>query len=340
MTVSRSSLPGEHELIARHFAPLSRGFAGAYGLLDDAAVISPAPGNELVLKTDVVVAGVDFADDTPAEVVARKALRVNLSDLAAKGAVPRAYLVALILPDTIGESWVAAFAAGLAHDQVEFSVHLVGGDMSGTAGPVTVAVTALGEAPVGGIIRRGGARPGDLIFVTGTIGDAALGLAVLRGSFPQLDAESAAFLAGRCRLPHPRVGVGPRLLGLATAAIDISDGLIADLRHVCAVSRLSAALEAGRVPLSPAAACAIQHDEQLLAAALTGGDDYEILFTAPPGALERVRMLADSCRVPITPIGRMVAPAGADSPDLVVLGKGGEPLHFASEGWTHFGKPR
>ncbi len=340
MTASRSPLPGEHELIARHFSPLSRGFPGAYDLLDDAAVISPAPGSELVVKTDAVVAGVDFTGESPADLIARKALRVNLSDLAGKGAAPRAYLVDLIVPDTIDETWVAAFAAGLARDQVEFAVHLIGGDMSSTAGPITVAVTALGEAPIGRIIRRGGARVGDTIFVTGTIGDAALGLSVLRGTLPGLDAQSAAFLAGRCRLPQPRVGLGPKLLGIATAGLDISDGLIADLRHLCGVSRLSAVIEAATVPLSPAALTAIERDGRLMAAVLTGGDDYEILFTAPPAAAGRIQGLSQSCGVPITPVGRMVASTDAGRPDLLVIGKDGAPIHFTSEGWTHFGGRR
>jgi thiamine-monophosphate kinase len=170
---THTNLPGEFALIARYFAPLSAGSAGAYGWLDDAAVITPAPGCELVVKTDAVIGGIDFPPDEAAGLVARKALRVNLSDLAAKGATPRAYLLDLILPRDIDDAWVAAFAAGLAQDQAEYSVRLVGGDMSATPGPVTIAVMALGEIPIGRIIRRGGARAGDGIFVTGTIGDAA-----------------------------------------------------------------------------------------------------------------------------------------------------------------------
>ncbi len=338
--VSRFSLPSEHELIARHFAPLSRGFAGAWNLLDDVAVMSPSAGHELVIKSDAVVEGVDFDDHTPADLIARKALRVNLSDLAAKGATPRAYLVDLIVPETTGETWIAAFASGLAHDQVEFSVHLIGGDMSSTTGPVTVAVTALGDVPMGRIVRRGGAHPGDLIYVTGTIGDAALGLSVLRGELPDLDMESAAYLAGRCRLPHPRVSIGPKLLGIATASIDVSDGLVADLRHICQVSRLSAVVDAGEVPLSPAARMVVRGEGEWLAAALTGGDDYEILFTAPPTASERIQAISQACRIPVTPVGRMASLMDGEPPAPVILGSDGEPLHFASEGWTHFGRRR
>jgi thiamine-monophosphate kinase len=335
--MSKPHLPSEFELIERYFAPLARGFPGACGLRDDAAVISPAAGNELVAKTDIIVCGVDFQPDAPAERVARKALRVNLSDLAAKGATARAYLLDLIVPETIDEAWIAAFARGLAHDQNEYGVHLIGGDTSSTSGPITVAVSALGEVPTGRIIRRGGARPGDDVYVTGTIGDAALGLAVVRGELSGLDADAAAFLVERHRLPQPRVALGPRLLGIATASIDISDGLVADLRHVCEVSALSADIEARRVPLSAAARRALAADPQRLAAALTGGDDYEILFTAPAAAHAQIAALARSSGVPITAIGRMVPASAAGHPSVIVRGERGQPLAFASEGWTHFG---
>ncbi len=334
----KPNLPGEFELIERYFAPLARAFPGAYALLDDAAVISPAAGTELVMKSDTVVAGIDFPPGDPADLIARKALRVNLSDLAAKGAVPRAYLLDLILPDTIDEAWIAAFAAGLAGDQAEYGVHLIGGDMSSTSGPITIAVTAVGEAPVGRIIRRGGAQAGDIIFITGTIGDATLGLSVLRAALPALDDGSAAFLLDRYRLPQPRVALGPRLIGIASAALDVSDGLVADLRHICAVSRLAAVIEAGTVPLSAAARCAIDGDPARLAGALTGGDDYEILFTAPPAAAARIAELSRSCGTPITPIGRMTALPQGEPPRVTVLDGAGRPLRFTSEGWTHFGK--
>ncbi len=335
--MAKPPLPSEFELIARYFAPLARAFPGAYGLLDDAAVISPAPGNELVVKTDTIVSGVDFPSDVPADLVARKGLRVNLSDLAAKGAAPRAYLLDLVLPDTVDEAWIAAFAAGLAHDQAEFGVHLIGGDMSSTSGPMAIVVCAFGEAPIGQIIRRGGAQPDDSVFVTGTIGDAALGLCVLRAALPALDATSAAYLVDRYRIPRPRVALGPQLIGIASAGIDVSDGLVADLRHICAVSHLSAIIEARSVPLSLAARVAIDDDSQRLATALTGGDDYEILFTAPPAAAARIGELSRSSGVPITPIGRMAVPSEVNQPRVAVIDYLGRPLGFASEGWTHFG---
>ncbi len=336
--VSNNPLPDEFELIARYFAPLSEGFPGAYGLLDDAAVISPAFGYELVVKTDAIVEEVDFLSAAPADRVARRALRVNLSDLAAKGARPRAYLLDLMLPQTLDEAWIANFAAGLAHDQAVYGVHLIGGDMSSTPGPITIAVTALGEAPIGRIIRRGGARPEDLIFVTGTIGDAALGLSVVRGALPDLDAASAGFLRERYEIPQPRVTLGTKLIGVATAGIDISDGLIADLRHVCTVSRLSATIRASAVPLSAAAATAIGSRPERLATALTGGDDYEILFTAPATAENQVRELSRASGVAVTEIGRMVAAENTAAGQVLVVSSRGEPISLPVEGWTHFGR--
>ena len=338
--MSKSSLPSEFELIARYFAPLARAFPGAYGLLDDAAVITPAPGNELVVKTDTIVGGIDFLPDDPANLIARKGLRVNLSDLAAKGAVPRAYLLDLVLPNTVEEAWIAAFVSGLAHDQAEYAIHLIGGDTSSTSGPITIAVTAFGEAPIGQMIRRSRAQAGDTIFVTGTIGDAALGLSVLSSVLSSLDAASAAFLVDRYRLPQPRAALGPQLIGIATAGLDVSDGLVADLRHLCAVSRLDAVIEAGSVPLSPAARVAISGDPKRLATALTGGDDYELLFTAPPAAAIRIGELSRSFGTPITPIGRTRALRAGDLPRVVVLDSLGRTLRFASEGWTHFGNRR
>ena len=333
----RAFLPNEFELIARYFAPLARSFPGAYGLRDDAAVISPSSGNELVVKTDTIVAGIDFPPDAAPDLIARKALRVNLSDLAAKGARPIAYLLDLVLPAAIDETWIAAFAAGLANDQTEFGVALIGGDTSSTPGPLVIAVSLFGEAPTGRIIRRGGARVDDLIFVTGTIGDAALGLLALSGALPELDAAATSFLLDRYRLPRPRVKLGPELIGIATASIDISDGLLADLHHLCEVSELDAIVQLGSVPLAPAARAVTEEDVQRLSTVLTGGDDYELLFTAPQEAADRLAMLSQSIGVPVTPIGRMTVPANGKRPRVVVLDPQHRPLDFPSEGWTHFG---
>jgi thiamine-monophosphate kinase len=337
MTMERKpSLPGEFELIARYFAPLASGFPGAYGLLDDAAVIAPPPGHELVAKTDAIVGDVHFLPDDPADLIARKALRVNLSDLAAKGAVPRAYLLDIMLPKTVSESWIVAFARGLAQDQSEYGVHLIGGDTDSTPGPIAIAVTALGDIPTGRMVRRNGARAGDTIFVTGTIGDAALGIEVLRGAFPSLDAKAAAFLVDRYRLPLPRVTLGPRLVGLANAAIDVSDGLVADLQHVCEVSGLVAVVEAPCVPLSAAARAALAVRPERIADVLTGGDDYEIVFTAPPAATKELTELSQALDVPMAAIGRMQAPSTGARDRVTVLDNTGKPLALHRGGWAHF----
>jgi thiamine-monophosphate kinase len=323
----------EFELIARYFAPLAQGVPGAFDLLDDAALISPAAGCELVAKTDAIVAGVHFLPDDPPDLVARKALRVNLSDLAAKGAEPRAYLLDLMLPESVGEDWLAELARGLAADQEEYAIRLIGGDTNATPGPATIAVVAFGEVPAGQMIRRAGAHAADTVFLTGTLGDAALGLEALRGAWPGLDAGAAGFLADRYRLPRPRVALGPKLRGLASAAIDVSDGLLADLGHLCEASRLSAVVETSRVPLSAAARSALALRPAGIETVLTGGDDYEILFTAPGEATEALSALSRSLGVPITPIGRMQSD---EKGKVVALDASGQPLAFRRAGWTHF----
>jgi len=328
-------MPNEFELIARYFAPLARGFPGAYGLRDDAAVISPAPGCELVVKTDTIVSGIDFFPDTPGDLVGRKALRVNLSDLAAKGATPRAYLLSLALPRSIDERWVAALAEGLARDQTEYGVHLIGGDTGSTTGPVVATVCAFGDVPAGRIVRRGGARPNDLVFVTGTIGDAALGLAALRGELPGLDCDSAAILIDRYRTPRPRVSLASHLAAIATASVDVSDGLLADLRHLCVCSGLSAVITDPSVPMTSAARAVIDSDPKYLVTALTGGDDYEILFTAPASAAAGVAGLSRMSGGAITAIG-YVSTSDPHS-TVTVLDESESALSLHALGWTHFG---
>lgn len=331
-----SRLPGEFELIARYFAPLAGGFPGAYGLLDDAAVISSPAGHELVVKTDAIVGGVHFLEDDAPDLIARKALRVNLSDLAAKGAVARAYLLDIMLPKAIPEAWIATFARGLSVDQDEYGVHLIGGDTDSTPGPVTIAIMALGDVRAGQMIRRWGARAGDTVFVSGTVGDAALGLEVLRGALPSIAGDVGRFLVDRCRLPQPRVTLGPRLTGIASAAIDISDGLLADLRHLCDVSDVAAVIEASRVPLSSAARAVLEIAPERIVTVLTGGDDYEILFTAPPTAAGELTELSRVVDVPITAIGRVEARPAAQRDRITVLDELGQPLAFDRSGWTHF----
>ncbi len=313
----------EFDLIARHFAPLASGAPGAFGLTDDAALVEVGAGRRLVATKDMIVAGVHFLADDPADLIARKLLRVNLSDLAAMGAEPRWYLLAIALPRDADDGWVAGFAAGLGVDQTAFGVHLIGGDTVATDGPLTASITVLGEVDADHAIRRAGARPGDTVYVSGTLGDAALGLRVRRGELPNLDADAQASLIDRYRLPRPRVDLGQGLQGVASAVIDISDGLVADLGHICTQSAVGAEVEAGRVPLSPAARTALDANPELMASVLTGGDDYELLFTA-----EAIDAL--SADPPITAIGRITEASG-----VRVLDNEGAPMTFPSAGYRH-----
>jgi len=322
-------LPDEFELIRRYFAPLAAGVPGAVGLRDDAATLAVPADTELIVTTDAVVAGVHFLADDPADLVAKKALRVNLSDLAAKGGRPTVYFMTLALGPSIDEAWVAAYAGGLAEDQREYGVALAGGDTTATPGPLTIAIVALGEIARGRVLRRGGGRAGDDVYVSGTIGDAALGLAVAKGELGGLGAPSRAFLADRYRLPRPRTTLGPRLPGLAHAALDVSDGLMADLGHLAEASGVSAEIDVALVPLSTAAKTALAAEPARMAAVLTGGDDYEILFSAPSSASAALASLSREVGVPVTRIGRLSAGRGVSI-------RGAEGLALGRGGYRHF----
>lgn len=319
---------GEFGRIARFLAPLAAGAPGALGLTDDAALIDCPPGERLVVTVDAMVEGVHFLPDDPPDLVARKLVRVNLSDLAAMAARPVGYLLTTALPKRRGDDWLAGFAAGLAQDQAEFGIVLLGGDSVSTPGPVSLTLTAFGRVAAGAEVRRGGAKAGDLVFVSGTIGDGALGLEAARGQLDGLlDATDVAFLADRYRLPRPRVGLGPRLSGLAGAMMDVSDGLVGDLGHICEVSGVAGVIAAARVPLSAAAS----RLPDRLATVLTGGDDYELLFTAPPDRQAEILAAAGAAGVPVTAIGRIEAAEG-----VRVLDPAGQDMALAGVGWRHF----
>jgi len=254
MTSSNSDPPprlGEFALIAKLFAPLAKS-AGAFGLLDDVATLLVPQGRELVAKVDAIVEGVHFFRDDPAALVAKKALRVNLSDLAAKGASPIGYLLSLSVAPWCDDDWLTRFAAGLAEDQAKFAISLLGGDTTGTPGALTVSITALGAIEAGRTIRRAGAKAGDLVFVSGTIGDAGAGLALLKREAGPLSPSERETLIGRYRVHEPRLALGQRLIGMASASLDVSDGLIADLGHIAEVSRVRVSIDAPRIPLSAA----------------------------------------------------------------------------------------
>lgn len=322
--------PGEFALIDRYFRPLATD-PGAFGLKDDAALYAQRPDEDLVFTTDIVVESVHFLpEDAPAS-VARKALRVNLSDLAAKGAEPYGYLVALALPDDWTTKWLDSFSRGLAEDQQHYGVTLLGGDTSRSNGALAIAITAIGRVPKGQIVRRAGAKPGDVIFVTGTIGDGALGLALRQGKI-EAKGRGTRHLLDRYLHPQPRVSLAPILRAHATSAMDVSDGLVGDLAHICDVSGVGAEVELARVPLSPAAAGVLSGDKSALQTILNGGDDYEILATVPAGAAEAFSHEAEAAGVPVTRIGTIVD--GKAPP--VVRDIAGKPVAITGTSHAHF----
>ncbi len=314
-------LPAEFALIARHFRPLAG--AGALDLRDDAALLAPPSGRELVLTVDAMIGGVHFLPGDPPDLIGRKLLRVNLSDLAAKGATPLGYLMTVAAPRDTPDAWFAAFAAGLAQDQLEFGVTLLGGDTTSTPGPIALSLTIIGHVAPGTMVRRTGARPGDGVWVTGTIGDGALGLAVAQGKLT----DPTGHLHRRYLLPQPRVGL--KIAGVATAGMDVSDGLVQDLGHLCRAGDLAADIDAALLPLSPAAR---QAGAGSLSTILTGGDDYELLLAVPSDREAALHDAAREAGIPVTRIGRF----RAGPPGVMVRGPDGKPLSLAKGGWSHF----
>jgi thiamine-monophosphate kinase len=319
----------EFERIRRFFAPLAG--PGGLDLLDDAGLVDCRAGRRLVVTADAIVEGVHYLPVDPPELVARKLLRVNLSDLAAMGARPLHYLLTTALPAVHGADWVAAFARGLEEDQRRFQVSLLGGDSVTTPGPAALSLTAIGEVAVGMEIRRSGALVDDLVWVSGTIGDAHLGLAVLRGAYSQLAPEHRTGLIGRFRIPEPRVELGPRLAGLAHAMIDVSDGLLADLGHICETSNVAARVEVEALPLSPAAKEVVDQQIDLRVSLAAGGDDYELLFTAPASATKAIEELSSGLGLPITMIGVIEPGKG-----VRVVDSEGRAIPVDHAGYHHF----
>jgi thiamine-monophosphate kinase len=319
----------EFELISKIFAPLAG--EGSFSLQDDAAVIPPRPGFDLVVTTDAVAEGTDFFAFDPAGSVAQKALRVNLSDLAAKGATPCYYLLGIALPPSITMEWLSAFASGLAADQAAFGILLLGGDTARTEGPLSISVTAFGLAPEGRMIRRAGARAGDDVYVTGTIGDSGGGLAIFKREIHALDEAQRDDLIARYRVPEPPIDFGANYLGsFAGAAIDISDGLIADLGHLARASEVQLRIDADSIPRSEALRAFWGDDDAAIVRAATAGDDYQIAFTAAPSARETVTKAANDCSILVTRIG------SAGPGEGVQLQRQGRILPVSRPGYRHF----
>lgn len=325
----------ETDLIQTYLAPLAAGAPGAFGLKDDAALISPEPGMDIVITTDPVRVGVHFFETDRADDIAWKALAVNVSDLAAKGARPLAYTMALAFPEAPAQAWMQSFADGLKAAQAEFGCHLIGGDTDQSSGSLSIAITAFGSVPRGRMVQRTTAKAGDHIFVTGTLGDAALGIALHRDPAflnRELTSGDRAFLTGRYLRPSPRVALAPLLFSCASASLDISDGLIKDLGRMAAAARAGVTIRFAALPLSPSARHMIEAEPSFAEQIVAGGGDYEILFAVPRDRLELMRSIAPAIPVQITEIGRLEAGGG-----ITLLDASGQAMHFGSSGYDHFG---
>jgi thiamine-monophosphate kinase len=330
---AREDTSAEERLIARYFRPLAT-HPGALGLADDAAVLTPPPGCDLVLTTDGVIAGVHFFPDDPPDTIGRKVLRMNLSDLAAKGAKPVGFLMSVALPEGPHENWLAAFTAGLSEDAEHYGCPLLGGDTDRTPGPISASIAAFGSVPQGKMVRRSTAKPGDCVVVTGNIGDAALGVLLRRDSRLadglRLDGAARAHLQQRYLLPEPRNALAGAVLEYASAAMDVSDGLAGDLAKLCRASSVGAEVDVGRVPLSDAVRAALAADPALLETVLGGGDDYEIILTLSPEKLGAFHGAARAAGVAAAEIGRVTGGEGA------CFMRDGSPLSLARLAYSHF----
>jgi thiamine-monophosphate kinase len=323
----------EDSLIARYFKPLATD-PGAFGLVDDAAILS-STGDDIVVTTDAVVEGVHYLATDPPDTIARKALRVNLSDLAAKGAVPAGFVLTLALRSK-EDAWLRPFADALGEDAKTFACPLLGGDTVSTPGPQMISITAFGRVPNSQMVGRTGARPGDRIMVTGTIGDAALGLDVLTGGAvaAALASDSAAreALISRYRIPQPRNVLAQAVRHHASAAMDVSDGLAGDLTKLCAASGVSAMIDVASAPLSPAAAGLIARNIVCVETLLAGGDDYEVLCTVPPAQSAALIAAGQAVGLAVTAIGTIVA--GHERPRF--LDGHGQELALKRLSYSHF----
>ena len=320
---------GEDDLIARYFRPLATD-PGALGLVDDAAVLRSS-GDDLVVTTDAVIEGVHFLPGDPPDTIARKALRVNLSDLAAKGAVPAGFVLTLALREA-KEAWLAPFARALGEDAAAFNCPVLGGDTVSTPGPLMISITAFGRVPPGRMVRRTDAKPGDRIAVTGTIGDAALGLRMLKGEGEGFDTLSREFLIQRYRVPQPRNALALAIRDHASASMDVSDGLAGDLTKLCAASGVSATVSLADVPLSAPVRAFIAKGRSDIEAAISGGDDYEVLCTVPENRWDSFAAAARQAGIQVSAIGRIEA--GTAVPRF--LDASGQPIQLKRLSYSHF----
>jgi len=332
----------EFDLIDRYLKPLAATAPGAFALTDDAAVLPDAPdAHAWVVTKDALSVGTHMLANDPPKTMAQKAVRVNLSDLASMGAKPACVFMALALGEDTSESFVREFVQGLVEDLSSYDVSLMGGDIIRQNGPFLVSITAMGLVPKDSVLRRAGAKPGDDVWVSGTMGDAALGLLLARDGcsdhWSQLSKSDAGSLMERFRVPQPRTSLGVALRGIATSCIDVSDGLYADLGHVCRASGVACQIEQDRLPLSDAAHAILDIDASTVRSAqLGGGDDYELCFTAPETARAEIERNSGEFAVKVTRIGKVSTSgdAAAEKP-VTVVDAAGQEVDITRAGYEH-----
>jgi len=331
--MARPSSDGEFGIIERNFAPLAANTAGAFDLKDDAGMISPPEGHELVVTTDAIIAGVHYLEGADPRDIGYKALAVNVSDLCAKGANPSVYLLSVALPEKVDSHWLDGLSTGLREAQSDLSCMLLGGDTVHTPGPAMISITAVGFVPTGRMVPRSGAQFGDRVYVTGTIGDAALGLLLVQGAdMPNLSPDHLAHLRKRYWRPQPPVTVIEVVRKYASAAMDVSDGLVGDFIKLCHASAAGGTLTGDAVPLSGAVAALLAGEPEYFIKAITGGDDYEILMTVPAEAAKPFETDCHARGVGITCIGHITPRTDG----VKVTGSDGRALPLDHPGYEHF----
>ncbi len=325
----------EFEMIKRYFdTPVSSPFV-AQGIGDDCAVLSPSAGKQLLVTTDMLTEGRHFTLDALPEWVAQKSLAVNLSDIAACGGTPKAFFLSIGMPKALAtDEWLAPFAQSLHSLANKYGCALAGGDTVRSE-ELTISITVLGESPAP--ILRSGAQAGDMVWVSGTLGDAALGLAVTHSEHHDLNLSDSqlAHIRQRLHTPSPRIKLGIALRGLATSCVDVSDGLAGDVLHLIRASDVDVSIDVDAIPLSPALRVAQEAGIDVMAYALSGGDDYELLFTAPASARQAVIDAAASVGVAVTAIGT-VSECAAVQPELSFCDDAGQPWLYEGKGYEHF----
>ena len=322
----------EFELIKTYFRPLAENIPSSLSLVDDAAILCAEPGSELVVTNDISIAGVHFFEDDPADLIARKCMRVNLSDLAAMGAKPLTYLMAVALTKPANPNWLELFSNGLLNDQIRYGLGLSGGDTVATPGPLSISITMFGKIDEGKALKRTNAKVGDDIWVSGTVGDAAVALKIRLGEIYLTNQKAKKHLLKRLNLPEPRIALGSSLIGIANSATDISDGLVADLNNICEASGVGAIIQDKRIPLSKWIVSQILETKQLdLPDIISGGGDYELVFTAPPRYGNEIQHLYKKLELRISKVGTIV-----NDDSVRLIDEDGQDIPLCTKGFRHF----